>query len=415
MPLLACLLVLLLAPAALAQTTTDVVDEAAEALRADPVYVDPDAELSISQSEADELREAIRDAGAGPIYVAIVPDTGRDSVAVLSDIARGVGQSGAYAGVIGGRFRAGGAPGAREAANRAYANHRQDGVQATLLGFVDEYASLSSGGGAGGAPGRVDTGPPWLLLALLGAGGGAFLVSRRNRSRQARADLAEVKDNIRDDLVALGDEIRALDLDVQMPGANAEAVADYHRAVSAYDRAETAWERARDVNDLEPVGAALEEGRWAMESTRARLEGRTPPERRAPCFFDPRHGPSTRDVEWAPYGGAPRPVPACEADAMRVEAGEDPHAREVTVGGERMPYWQAGPMYAPVMGGFFAGGLLPGLLMGTMLGSALSPGIAFGHDHGFGDGGGFGGGDFGGGGGFGGGDFGGGGFGGGDF
>jgi hypothetical protein len=143
-----------------------------------------------------------------------------------------------------------------------------------------------------------------------------------------------------------------------------------------------------------------------MSSAKARLEGHEPPERRSPCFFDPRHGPSTRDVEWAPPHGESRLVPACEADALRVEDGEDPQAREVMVGGERMPYWAAGPMYAPFIGGFFGASLLPGLMMGTMLGDTFDAG----------GGGDFGGGDYGGdfGGGFGGGDFGGG-FGGGDF
>ncbi len=64
---------------------------------------------------------------------------------------------------------------------------------------------------------------------------------------------------------------------------------------------------------------------WAREV----LAGRTPPERRAPCFFDPRHGPSARDVAWAPEGGTPRSVPACEADAQRVERGEEPRARTI--------------------------------------------------------------------------------------
>jgi hypothetical protein len=136
------------------------------------------------------------------------------------------------------------------------------------------------------------------------------------------------------------------------------------------------------------------------------------PERTSPCFFDPRHGPSSREVEWAPPNGTPRPVPACEADAQRVERGEDPSYREV----EGRPYWEAGPAYAPYAGGFFGGGLFPGLLVGSMLGGAMFPPIGYG-DSEIG-GGGFGGGDFGGGGGgFGGGDFGGGGgdFGGGDF
>ena len=103
-----------------------------------------------------------------------------------------------------------------------------------------------------------------------------------------------------------------------------------------------------------------------MECARARLEGREPPERRPPCFFDPRHGPSARDVEWTPEGGRPREVPACEADAQRVERGLLPEAREVTLGGRTMPYYAAGPMYAPFAGGFFGGGLLPGLLIGSM-------------------------------------------------
>ena len=149
-----------------------------------------------------------------------------------------------------------------------------------------------------------------------------------------------------------------------------------------------------------------------MASAQARLRGETPPERRPPCFFDPRHGPSSRDVLWSPPFGEEREVPACEADAQRVERGEDPETREVEWNGRRVPYWNAGPAYGPFAGGLFGGGLLPGLLIGSLLGGAIAPGVAYG-DQGDAGGGDFGGGDWGGGG-FGGGDFGGGGFGGGD-
>jgi hypothetical protein len=44
--------------------------------------------------------------------------------------------------------------------------------------------------------------------------------------------------------------------------------------------------------------------RWLA---RARPDGYQPRERRPPCFFDPRDGPSVRSVPWAPPGGAPRP------------------------------------------------------------------------------------------------------------
>ena len=140
----------------------------------------------------------------------------------------------------------------------------------------------------------------------------------------------------------------------------------------------------------------------------ARWRAQAPPERRPPCFFDPRHGPSTRDVEWAPDGyGAPRPVPVCEADAVRLEQGQEPMTREVVAGGRRVPMYDAPGFYGPYAGGFFGGfsGFLPGLLFGSMLGGAFG---GWGADDASGsDGGGFG--DFGGGGGGLGGDFGGGG------
>jgi hypothetical protein len=202
-----------------------------------------------------------------------------------------------------------------------------------------------------------------------------------------------------------------------MPDVDPTAKAEYGRAVDAYQQADEAWKRARRVEDMESVTSALEEGRFAMTAAKARLAGEPVPERRPPCFFDPRHGPSVTDEEWAPPGGEPRPVPVCAADAQRLQDGVEPQAREVMVGGQPMPYWNAGPAYMPWAGGFFGSGLLPGLFIGSMLGGGLGffGGLgadAFADDMvGNGD---FGGGDFGGGD-FGGGDFGGGDFGGGDF
>ena len=55
---------------------------------------------------------------------------------------------------------------------------------------------------------------------------------------------------------------------------------DYGRAVEAYQEADLELKAARRPADLERVTEHLEEGRYAMVSTRARLEGREPPERR---------------------------------------------------------------------------------------------------------------------------------------
>lgn len=234
----------------------------------------------------------------------------------------------------------------------------------------------------------------------------------------------EVRSAAQEDLVALGDDIRSLDIDIQMPGVSDEAKQRYEQSLEAYQRASEMFDRAKRPEDLAPVSETLEEGRFAMAYAKAVLEGKPPPERRPPCFFDPRHGPSTEDVQWAPPGGAPRDVPACAADALRIKEGFDPHGRQVLVNGSPTDYWNAPRHYGPMMGGYFGGfgggGLLNTLLMGSVLGAGLGLGEAAvgglfgdGGDGGWGDGGGDGGdgdgGDFGGDGGdFGGGDFGGG-------
>jgi hypothetical protein len=228
----------------------------------------------------------------------------------------------------------------------------------------------------------------------------------------------EVRASAQDDLVSLGEDIRGLDVDIQMPGVADEAKQRYDQALQAYQRASEVFDRARRPEDLAPVSETLEEGRYAMACAKAVLNGQPPPERKPPCFFDPRHGPSTEDVEWAPPGGAPRAVPACAADALRIKEGFDPHGRQVMVNGRPTDYWNAPRHYGPWAGGYFngfgGGGLLQSLLMGSALGAGLGlgaeavGGLFDGDDGGGWDDGGGGGGWDDGGGGFDGGDFGGG-------
>ena len=430
--LIALAALLLAAPAASAQST---VAEAAQALATDPVYVAPDAEKALSSSEADELRQRIQDSGAGPMYVAVLPKSALDegggsAEGVAREIAQRLQRQGVYAVVAGTKFSAGGTNirGAGDQATEALQAHRKDGVSAVLLDFTDRVGAAARGRDAlvrrrRERRRRRRRRPALLLLPLLALGGGALLISRKRRRRQeARGGRRAQGERPRRPRLARrrhpGARPRRRDAE-RRPAAKA----DYAKRGRRLRPRRFDVERARQPEDFEPIGAALEEGRYAMTSAKALLAGEAPPARTPPCFFDPRHGPSSREVEWAPAGGAPRLVPACEADAQRVERGEDPHAREVLVGGQRVPYWNAGPMYAPFAGGLFGGfggGLLPGLMVGTLLGSSFggwgmgdayaSSGVG---DGDWGGGGGvrrrrgdFGGGDFGGGGGdFGGGDF----------
>jgi hypothetical protein len=273
---LAALLVALavaLSLASAAQAATPIVDGAAHALASDPVYVDPEAEAQLSASDRARLRDEIAKSGSGPVYIAVLPDAasneaGGSPAAVGQAIQRRLGRGGTYAVVVGNHFRAGPTPEAVQAATDALKAHGNDGVEATLVDFVDRVAAARSGGasGSGGSGG----GAAIAILVLAVLVGGALLLSRRRRRREEDAEFAEVKENARDDLVALGDDIRALDLDVQMPGVDPEVRDAYAQAVGAYDRANRAWERARHPQDLAEVSSALEEGRWAMATTKAR-------------------------------------------------------------------------------------------------------------------------------------------------
>jgi hypothetical protein len=136
------------------------------------------------------------------------------------------------------------------------------------------------------------------------------------------------------------------------------------------------------ASEIGNVTTILHEGRYAIACVRARVAGEPLPPRRPPCFFDPRHGLSVRDVTWAPDGGAPREVPACALDAERVEAGAEPDARKVMLGSQRVPYWQAGPSFGPWTTGYFgAFGFVNALFVGTMMGGILAGGF----DGGLGD------------------------------
>ena len=267
-----------------------------------------------------------------------------------------------------------------------------------------------------------------LLLLLVGIAVVAFVSSSRQRKAAKTAELeqaesvAKVKSMVSEDVTRLGEELADLDLEVGTHPLDTAGRQDYQRALDSYDNAKQALDAVKVPDDVRGVTEALEDGRYAAACVRARVNGEPLPTRRPPCFFNPQHGPSTDDVDWAPPGGQPRPVPMCAADAERVRAGAEPATRKVLVGSQSRPYYDAGPDYAPYsrgyFGGFAASGLLPGILLGSMLGGGWdgdgggdsggggsdgggsdgggdSGGDSGGGDFGGGDGGGFG--DFGGG------------------
>ena len=369
------------------------IDRAAAALRADPVFVAPEAAEALRAGDPDLIRDRLRRADT-PIYVAILPGAaldevpGRDPDRLLLELRSAVGRRGTYAMVVWGRrrpFRAGSdVVNAGALAAQAFQAHGDEGVLPTLLDLIDRVDRAAPPGRP--APGLVRAGPPageeggagWVPWALAGAAaaavGGAVLARWRRRRRQEEEVAEQLRRTAAEDLWALGEDLRMIDADARKPGVDDDIVEDYGRALDEYERAARALDRARAPGDFREVSAALERGRYAFAAARARLEGEEPPERRPPCFFDPRHGPSTADMEWAPPGGAPRAVPACPFCAQQLSEGREPRSRQVVVGGREVPMWNAPGWYAPWYGGYF-GLAASGLLAGLALGEALSGGF----------------------------------------
>jgi hypothetical protein len=210
-----------------------------------------------------------------------------------------------------------------------------------------------------------------LLLVIVVAVVVAFYaVRRRNRqlaAERAVRELEPVKKLAFEDVTALGVELQ--DLDVELAGHELDegANADYQRALDSYEAAKTAADRIERPAQVQDVTKILDDGRYAIACVRARVAGDPLPQRRPPCFFDPRHGLSVEDVPYLPVGGTERQVPACALDAERVKAGAEPDVRQVMVGTQRVPYWQGGPAYRPYAAGYFGGfGPLDWIFMGFM-------------------------------------------------
>jgi hypothetical protein len=210
-----------------------------------------------------------------------------------------------------------------------------------------------------------------LLLVFLGGLVAVALAAGRSSKRRelarAESELAPVKKLAQEDVTALGVELQDLDVDMAGQPLDAGANADYQRALDAYESAKSAADALARPEDVRHVTEILEDGRYAMACVRARVAGQPLPQRRPPCFFDPRHGLSVADVPWTPPGGARRDVPACALDVERVRAGAEPDIRKVMVGSRRVPYWQGGRAYQPYAMGYFGTfGPMEWMFMGMM-------------------------------------------------
>src|SRR4051794_8946094 len=250
MRLLAALAVLLVfAPAARAQS----LDEVAAALKADHVYGDG----------TDALRSKI---GSDPTFVAVIPADAIEGSAgrTLIALRQKVGVKGSYALLAGSEFRtlSDEFDNAAQVGDTLRAKYGTD-QQAMLEAFIGRAAKERAGGGGIGAGAIFAV----LVLIALVVGGFALISSRRRaRARNdGRSTVGEI--DVMDDFERLGDQIRALELDVTLGEAGR---AEYDRAVDAYTRANELQRRGDEAG----ADRALDEGLAAIAAARERIAGR---------------------------------------------------------------------------------------------------------------------------------------------
>ncbi|MDH2415400.1 hypothetical protein [Nocardioides sp. CER19] len=193
-----------------------------------------------------------------------------------------------------------------------------------------------------------------VLLAVLAIA--VIVASRVSRTRQlerVQRELEPVKRLAYEDVTALGEQLQGLDRELAGVDLDEGARADYQRALDAYESAKQSADAMTKPEDVSHATSIVEDGRYAIDCVRARVTGDPLPVKRAPCFFDPRHGISKEDVSWTFPDGSVKQVPACALDVDRLRVGAAPDIRQVMVGPQRVPYWQGGRQYQPYARGYF--------------------------------------------------------------
>ncbi|TDC51638.1 hypothetical protein E1212_11625 [Jiangella ureilytica] len=190
---------------------------------------------------------------------------------------------------------------------------------------------------------------PWAVGAAGIAGGwwgGTALSARRRRRAEEQRHLDVVRPMLTEEVIELSDRVSDLPTtsDIAQAALTKEILDTVEKARHRLDAAKT-------DEHVQAVTTLLGTARYKIACLEALQQGRPVPEPTPPCFFDPRHGPSTQQRQWRPAEGAEREVPVCDQCAARLDAGEAPAARRA---GSRS-YWEGGEDLVAYIEGYWAG------------------------------------------------------------
>lgn len=255
-------------------TAGPIIDETAEQLLRDPVFVHPDAEVSITPAEADRIRSAIRD-GDEIIWVAVLPEAAEAEAAggfngLPDAIGEAIGFDGTVAVVTGSGFVADSSTrDVGELASRAFRDNRDDGAAGVLLAFVAEVQGRQPAGSSGGGAGVL------VVLGLLFVVGLVFFVRSSNKRRQREAAVLQGDlESLRADLAVLADDVMRLEDDVSLHPAARD---DYEAGVARFRWAQAAIDAIDSPDDVPRVRRGMAEAHYAMTRARAIIRGDEPP------------------------------------------------------------------------------------------------------------------------------------------
>jgi hypothetical protein len=271
----------------------------AEALRHGSVYASPNARPTLSAAEAREVAREVAKRDRGRIKVVVVSEAEASRAggvtALANELDQRLGAPGTVFVTAGSRswlvtsFADTNA--ATATAQQAFDAHRElvDQLREAVAGIASLDPGPSSTTPASPPPANPAPMPSgtnvsatvWVVVAVaigLPLAGWALLTGRRRwrTRREARETFDDDLADARQQLVSLGDDIRDLDLDESMPGADPDGRRSYENALDQYQRAERLLGEDANPRRLARANTALAEGRRLMDAARAQLADRPP-------------------------------------------------------------------------------------------------------------------------------------------
>lgn len=342
-------------------------DEVAVELAEPGVWIDPDADGIIGRVEAANLDEAAADAPVG-MRIAVVPAWKLDPEGQARLFGRELLYEGEeLASQLYDRVGVDGVYLVMSVADSSYdgrglwaVQHSEEGPTYYVENAIDqaveccapEYGPMIDRfidrASDVDRPLYVDV-APWAGGAAGIAGlwwGGTALSAKRRRRADEQRHLDAVRPLLTEEVIELSDRVSDLPTtsDIAQSALTKEILDTVEKARHRLDAAKT-------DDDVQAVTSLLGTARYKIACLEALQQGKPVPEPTPPCFFDPRHGPSTQRRQWTPAEGAAREVPVCDQCATRLDAGEAPETRQAG----RRSYWDGGEDLVAYIEGYWAG------------------------------------------------------------